>query len=97
MQGQLYASVDLTVGVDAAATLRQVHDRTDRFTERWTREHTVKMHRKALGAAEVHESLLLGSGGTVSVTSPSAGGPSVSRRSGRRLRGPYFHKIMSSL
>jgi hypothetical protein len=45
--------------------LRQVHDRTNGFTERWTREHTVKMHRKALVAAEAHESLLLGAVGTV--------------------------------
>jgi len=69
-QGQLYASAYLAVGVDAAATLRQAHDRTDRFAELWTREYTVKMYRKALVAAKVQESLLLESVGVVCCSFP---------------------------
>jgi hypothetical protein len=57
-QSHLYACVYLAIGLDAAATLRQIHDCPDRLAELRTREHTVKVHRKALVATEVHESPL---------------------------------------
>jgi hypothetical protein len=58
-KGQLDTGVDLAIGLDAAATLRQVDDRPDRFAEVWTGEQAVKVHRKTLVTAEVHESLPL--------------------------------------
>jgi hypothetical protein len=47
----------LAVGLRTAATLRQVHDRTDRFTVRLTREYALKVHGKALLATEIHKIL----------------------------------------
>jgi len=45
----------MTVGLDEAATLRHVHDRTDSFNAMRIVEHALKEHGKPLVAAEVHE------------------------------------------
>lgn len=58
VQSQLHARVHRTVGLNAAATLGQVYHRAERLIKLWTREHTLKLHGKAVMPAEVHESLL---------------------------------------
>lgn len=57
-QSQLHARVHRTIGLDAAATLRQVYHCAERLIKLWTREHTLKLYGKAVMPAEVHESLL---------------------------------------
>lgn len=57
-QSDLYACVDLRVGVYTAAAFREIDDHAARFAELRTGEHGVKMYRKPLVATEVHERLL---------------------------------------
>src|SRR5438445_11378356 len=47
----------MTCGVDKAATLRHVHDRTDPFNAMRIVEHALKEHGKPLVAAEVHKTV----------------------------------------